>query len=296
MPHPDAPTLDARREGFLIGAVIGAGLAARTATVDPIALREALAAGPLPLVPPPGRRHAAIALGDGLLEELLTGGVDLRRLAGRWIAWARSDGLGADRALVQALDHLAEFEAPAPALDSTGPAALAAALPAALAAASPRAMVSGAFHTARLVDPDPAGGLAAVAVVVAAARFLEGSRDIMADVLGLLRANSAPDELIGRFHAIAADPRTEPPRPRGDTCRPSVIAVWALWQAQHRPRSAEALRAMSAHGGINVTAGAVLGALLGARDGIAPWPHEWLDEGGEEVTLRRAVAARFRDL
>ncbi len=288
MSHPDAPPLDARREGFLAGAVIGAALAARTAAGDATTNRGAM--DPLS---PPGRRHAAVALGAGLLEALPSGGVDLRRLAGRWVEWSRSDGHGADPALVQALDHLAEFDAPAPALAHAGAAAVAAALPAALAAASPRAMVSGAFHTARLVDPDPAGGLAAVAVVVAAARLLEGSRDFLPDVLGLLRANNADEEFFARFRAIAADPRNEPPRPTGTSVRASVVAVWVLWQVQHRPRGVEALRALGTHRDLNGYAGAALGALLGARDGIADWPREWIDGAGEDVVLRCAAAGRL---
>jgi ADP-ribosylglycohydrolase len=293
MNHPDAPALAVRREGFLVGAVIGATLAQRTASGDPAAIDDAVVAGPTPLPPPPGQRHAAIALGDGLLEELLSGGVDLRRLASRWLAWWRADGFGADPALVQALEHLERFDAPAPSLDGTGPSALAAALPAALAAASPRSMVAGAFHTARLVDPDPASGLAAVSVVVAASRFLEGGRDLMPDVLALLRSNNAPEALFDRFRAIAADPRSEPPLPRGDDSRASVVAVWALWQAQHRPRGVEALRSMAARGGIAVTAGAVLGALLGARDGIEAWPAEWHDGAGENALRRHELAARL---
>lgn len=275
MHHPDAPPLEARREGFLVGAAVGA---ARVA------------------VPPAGRRHAAIALGDGLLEELLAGGVDLRRLAGRWQAWYRDDGYGADPALVEALEHLERFEAPPQALGHTGPAALAAALPAALAAASPRSMVTGAFHTARLVDPDPASGLAAVATVVAAARLLEGSRDLMPDVLALLTANHAPDELTQRFRAIAADPRREPAPPLGTDCRASVVAVWSLWQVQHRPRSVEVLEGLADRTDLNPTAAAVLGALLGARDGLAAWPAPWLDRAGEDGLLRRAVAARLATL
>jgi hypothetical protein len=296
MRHADSPPLEARREGFLVGAVVGAALAERSRGDDPVALREALAAGPLPLSPPPGRRHAAIALADGLLEELLGGGVDLRRLARRWVDWARRDGLGADRALVAALDHLEQFDAPPLDLGHRGPAAVVAALPAALAAGSPRAMVAGAFHTARLLDPDPGSGLAAVAVVVAAARLLEGSRDLMPDVLAMLRANEAAPELFDRFRAIVSEPGREPARPRGDATDAVTVAVWSLWITQHRPRSAEALVSMVAHGNIDVAAGATLGALLGARDGLASWPAAWLDGAGEEVVLRRAVAARLGQL
>jgi hypothetical protein len=234
-----------------------------------------------------------VALGDALLEELLSGGVDLQRLAGRWVRWWRDDGFEVDAALVEALMHLEQFDAPVAALEVRGHAALTAALPAALAAASPRAMVSGAFHTARLVDPDPESGLAAVTLVLTASRFLEGSRDFLPDVLSLLRSNNAHESLIDRFADIARDPRAAPVPPRGAEAPALDVTLWALRVAQHRPRSVEALTAMVAAGGVPPGAGAVLGALLGARDGIEEWPQAWREEAGEDVRLRLMLAERL---
>lgn len=282
----------ARRLGFLAGAPIGAALAHLTAALtDPTAIRDAIDAGVRPFPPPAGRRFAAVALGDALIEELMSGGVDLRRLARRWTDWQEADGFDVDPALDAALSHLREFDAPVVQLDSTGPAALLAALPAALAASSPRSMVSGAFHTARLVDPDPDSGLAAVAVVLAAGRFLEGQRDFMAEVLGLLRSNNAPPELFDRYAAIAREPRRVATPPRGNSATATEVALWALRVAEHQPRSVEALSAMVTTGGVCPAAGALLGALLGARDGIERWPDSWRDGAGEDVILRTALAA-----
>lgn len=282
----------ARRLGFLAGAPIGAALAHLTAALtDPTAIRDAIDAGVRPFPPPAGRRFAAVALGDALIEELMSGGVDLRRLARRWTDWQEADGFDVDPALDAALSHLREFDAPVVQLDSTGPAALLAALPAALAASSPRSMVSGAFHTARLVDPDPDSGLAAVAVVLAAGRFLEGQRDFMAEVLGLLRSNNAPPELFDRYAAIAREPRRVATPPRGNSATATEVALWALRVAEHQPRSVEALSAMATTGGVSPAAGALLGALLGARDGIERWPDSWRDGAGEDVILRTALAA-----
>jgi hypothetical protein len=294
MTHPDAPDLDSRRRGFLAGTVIGAALAARTADLhDATDIQVALAEGPRPLAAPIGRRYAAVALGDALIEELLSGGVDLRRLASRWVQWWHEDGLDVDAALAESLTHLEQFNAPATTLGVTGPSALAASLPAALAAASPRTMVAGAFHTARLVDPDPESGLAAVTLVLAAARFLEGSRDFLPDVLSLLRSNNAPEAMIDRFAEIARDPRTVPVPPRGANAPALEVTLWSLWIAQHRPRSVVALTAMTAAGGVHSSAGAVLGALLGARDGIEGWPLSWREEAGEDVKLRLTLADRL---
>jgi ADP-ribosylglycohydrolase len=296
MVHSEPVPAVARREGFLAGAVIGAALAARTsAASDPGVIREVLAAGARPLPPPPGRRRAATALADGLLEELLGGGVDLQRLAGRWTTWGAEDGLDADPALLEALAHLREFDAPIGGTALRGPSALAAVLPAALASASPRSMLSGAFHTARLLDPDPESALAAAAVVVAASRLLEGHRDFMADVLGVLRANDADAAFFDRFQEIPRDPRQMPAAPVGASVSAAEVAIWVLWLTHHRPRSAEILTAMVSRGRVSPTAGAVLGALLGARDGLMAWPRAWCDEAGEGVTLRRAVAKTIDD-
>ena len=293
---PLDPTPADRREGFLVGAVLGAALAAGTADLlDPQAIQARLSADGLPeaLPLPPGRRRAATALADALLEQLVGGGVDLRRLAGQWVEWWQEDGIETDPLLALALDHLREFEAPVALLPAPGIAAIAAALPAALAAASPQSMVAGAFHVARLLDPSEEAALAAVSVVVAASRFLGGSRDFLPDVIAVLRANDAPAELLDAVRAIPRDPRSSPPLPRGATPSPTASVTWLLWTAHHRPRGLDALAAMAMAGGVSPTIGATLGALLGARDGITIWPADWLAAGGEEVTLRAVLARRL---
>src|SRR5690606_17138671 len=60
--------------------------------------------------------------------------------------------------------------------------------------------------------------------------------------------------------------------------------------AEHQPRGVEALEAMVSAGGVSPAAGAVLGALLGARDGIEPWPAAWRDAAGYDVVPRTALA------
>lgn len=272
-------TLDpaARRRGFLLGAPVGAAMAHRRA--------DSLA--------PAGHRDAAVALGDGLLEELLAGGVDLRRLSRRWIAWWESDGFGADPALVEALTWLRDTDAPPSRLASRGPAAIVAALPAALASASPRTMTSGAFHTARLVDPDPEACLAAVAVVVAAARLLDGSRDVIPEVLTLLRMNGAGEALLDRFVAIVRDPRDAPPPANGPVVAAVDVAVVVLWTVHHQADPQAALERLAAMPTPNPAVLATAASLIGARDGADRWPAEWLAAAGEEVALREALARRL---
>jgi hypothetical protein len=291
----ELPSPVERREGFLVGASVGAALAAGTAACgDAAAVRATLTNGEaVPAPAPSGRRRAATALADDLLAELVGGGVDLHRLGGRWVTWWREDGLEADPVLIAALDHLREFDAPVAQLPARNVAALAAALPAALASASPRAMIAGAFHVARMLDPDERTALCTVAMVVAAAELLDGHRDFVAEVVAALRANDAPPELVEPLRAIPRDPRTPPPVPRG-AC-PDVVPVttWVMWLAHHRPRSADALREMALAGGVSPSVGAVLGALLGARDGTATWPQAWIAGTGEEVLLRKGIAGRI---
>ena len=243
--------------------------------------------------PPPGRRRAATALADALLVELTGGGVDLRRLAGRWIAWLQHDGFEADPLLRAALDHLRDYDAPIAGLPSGSVAPLAAVLPAALASASPRAMIAGSFHVARMLDPRESTALAAMAIVVAASTFLEGRRDFVPDVVAALRANDASAVLLEAIRAIPRDPRAEPAQPLGATPEPVAVATWLLWVAHHRPRGVAALRDLSQMSGVSPIVGAVLGALLGARDGLDGWPAEWLDGAGDEVALRRSLARRL---
>ena len=268
-----AMDLGSRREGFLVGAVVGASLAAG--------------------VPPPGRRRAATALADALMTELASGGVDLRRLAGRWIDWKQQDGFDCDPLLASALDHLRDYDAPIGELPGGSVAPLAAVLPAALASASPRAMIAGSFHVARLLDPHETTALAAMAVVLTASTFLEGRRDFTPDVVAALRANEADPELLEAVRVIPRDPRAEPPVPRGDMPDPVVAVTWLLWVTHHRSRGVALLRDASLLGGLSPAIGAVLGALIGARDGIERWPAEWLSAAGEEVALRKALAGRL---
>ena len=288
-------TLRARREGFLVGAVVGSALAASTADcTDLTAIRERLSPGgrPRPFGPPAGQRRAATALADGLLEELLAGGVDLHRLSHRWVEWWRSDGYDADPILVAALDQLRDFDAPIAHLGIAGTAPIAAALPAALANASPRSMIGGAFHVAHLLGPSEEAGLAAVAVVVAAACLLEGRRDVVPDVLSMLLANDAPEAMLAAVREVPRRPGQVPAVPRL-SASPTATLAWLLWLVAYQPRSTAALTMMVLAGGVDPSVGAALGALLGARDGIADWPAEWLDGAGEEAPLRSALAKQL---
>ena len=265
------------REGLLIGIVAGASL------------------GTPPGAASGARRPAAVALGDALLAEFLDGGVDLHRLARRWLDWEGEAGMSLPAPVSEALAHLREFDAPAPHLAVPNVTALAAALPAAIAGASPRAMVSGTFHVARLLDPGESTALCAVALTVAASIFLEGRRDFIADVISLLRANAAGEEMLERVRSIARDRRAVPELPRGGSPDPVATTVWALWQAHHRVRGVDAMHEVAAAGDADPAVGAVAGGLLGARDGLADWPREWLESVESQLEMRRRVLERIGD-
>ncbi|HEY4101048.1 MAG TPA: ADP-ribosylglycohydrolase family protein [Gemmatimonadales bacterium] len=273
-PDDDAATaVRSRREGLLVGAAVGAALAAGSP-------------------PPPERSRAPIALADALLGELVGGGVDLRRMSRSWVTWYRSDGLDADPILAMALQHLEEFDAPTDQLPQPSAIAIAAALPAALAAASPRAMVSGTFHVARMLDPRPTTGLVATAIVVAAAALIDGQRDVLPEAVTFLRANDAPAPLVEQFRAVARDRHIPPPSPRGPHPDPATVATWVLGELDRHSRSVDLLHNL-VDAGVSSTAGAILGALAGARDGVASWPDRWLQGGGDDVSRRQKMASRL---
>ncbi len=280
-PSPEA--LQRRREGFLVGAVVGSGLTGIAAGLGRM------------VAPPPGRRRAGTALADALLVELTGGGVDLRRLGARWIDWRRDDGLDADPILLLALDHLRDFDAPVGELPSGSIAAIAAVLPAALASASPRAMISGSFHVARMLDPTESTALAAMATVIAVSVFLEGRRLTSCPTSSRHCAarRGAPVELLDALRTIPRDPQHAPPLPAGVNPDPVAAVTWLLWQAHHRPRGADVLFDLAHSPGVSEIVGAVAGALFGARDGTESWPPDWLSAAGEEVALRRALAQRL---
>ncbi|MGH7581942.1 MAG: ADP-ribosylglycohydrolase family protein [Gemmatimonadales bacterium] len=265
------------REDFLIGMVIGAAAAS-----------DANAPGTAADV----QHLAAVALGDALLEELLAGGVDLHRLARRWVTWAGEAPRVIAPSLREALDHLRDFDAPAPHLAGPVVAALAAALPAAVASASPRSMITGAFHVSRLLDPRESTALCSTALVVAAATFLDGRRDFIPELIAVLRSNQAPPELLDAILMIPRDRRIVPPVPVGDAPDPIAVASWILWQAYHRPHGVDALEDLVV-GGVDPAVGAVAAGLLGARDGIAGWPAAWHRAAAGYAGPRRRLLSRL---
>lgn len=242
----------------------------------------------------PRSLRGEVALARLLGEELLEAEPDLHRLVGRWIGWWRQDGDGITLTTADALDHLARYDAPAPADGATAEGApLMVTVPVALVnAGQPRNLVSGTYHIIMLTHPDPHVAWSAVAVNIAVSCFLQGRRDFIHDVIEALAANDAPAELLLVVRRIPLLARKElmPGRPAAGAAIATAEA--ALWMAYHEPLMERGVRWLAGAAGDASVNAAVAGALFGARDGEQEIPLEWL-AGVEEVARLRDLAKRL---
>jgi ADP-ribosylglycohydrolase len=203
-----------------------------------------------------------------LAEELVEPEVDLRRIAERWIAWVRRDGRGLGPETVDALEHIARYDALRPAgrgATEAGP--LVRALPIGIAAATqPRNLVSGTWHTIMLTHSDPATAWSGVALNVALAQLLQGRRDFLPDVIEALLANDGAPGVLSAARRIPFVQRDE----LDGGGHPAIAcAEVALWTAHQESRIERAFSKFTA--GSNDSA-AVTAALLGAREGEGALP------------------------
>lgn len=283
MPKPE-PSLASRGRGALLGLAAGNALGVPTEFLGtPEAIHARFPGGLLEVL----RRDTAespydddLALALHLAEELLEEEVDLRRLAHRWIRWAREDGRGIGAWTARALQHIEQHDRPpAGTGGQAGNGAVSRGLPVALAAhGSPRNLVSGTYHTARLTHPDERCAWSAVAVNVAAARFLQGKRDFVPDVIEALRNNGAPGEVLTAVRRVPLEKRDELPV-TGPAAGYTVHCMEiALWFAHHEPHLERGLIWLANAGGDTDTNAAVAGGLMGARDGEEAIPARWLAE------------------
>ena len=211
------PSLAARARGALLGHAAGNALGVPTeflGTADRIArefpgglqevLRQDSEQSPY---------DDDLALTLLLAEELLQPEMDFRRSgpaldrvdAARWPGigiWTRT-----------ALEHIAQHDSPPGTTGGqAGNGPVSRCLPVALAThRTPANLVSGTYHTAILTHPDERCAWAAVAVNVAAARFLLGKRDFIPDVIEALRNNDAPDELLAAARRVPLETRDDLP-------------------------------------------------------------------------------------
>jgi len=235
-----------------------------------------------------------VAMALELAEELLAGDVDLQRLAGRWVAWLDRDGRGAGNWTRTALNHIRTHGTPPSGTDGRAPnGSVMRALPVALATrGQPRNLVAGTWHTAALTHPDERCTWSAVAVNVAAAQFLAGRRDFLADVIEVLRVNDAPVQLLEAARRVPLERREELPITGERAWDAATCMEVALWTAWHEPNLEQGLIWLANAGGDTDTNAAVAGGLLGARDGEGAVPERWVAQL-PEVERLRTLAARL---
>lgn len=296
--HRPPLTVSARARGALLGHAAGNALGVPTEFLGgPEAIQAAFPGGLRDILrrdTPDSPFDDDVAMALLLAEELLTGDVDLERLAHRWIHWLDADGRGAGVWTRTALNHLRTHGSPPSSTGGRAPnGAVMRALPVALATrGSPGNLVAGTWHTAALTHPDDRCTWSAVAVNVAAAELLSGRRDFLADVIEVLRVNEAPAELLAAVRRVPLERREELPIV-GDRAWDAVsCAEIALWTAWHEPNLEAALIWLANAGGDSDTNAAVAGGLLGARDGEAAIPARWL-AALPDVERLRSIATRL---
>lgn len=223
----------------------------------------------------------ALALGDApdgglaltwlLAEALADGRRDLRELAHRWVERHRDDPSAIDPETAAALVHLARHDAPPAQAAGQGSDAIVRCLPVALAAFdAPRTLVSATYHIAALTHPDPLVAWSAVALNVALARFLQGKRDFVPDVIEALRNNEVPPALLA---AVRRVPLPAGAAPGSDGVGRALADVEAaLRLAYHEPLAERGLASLAPLGAAAAARAGLAGALLGARDGVAAIP------------------------
>jgi hypothetical protein len=261
-----APSLAFRAAGALVGLAAGRSLALA------------------------GRADGGLALARILAEELAAGRRDLRALAHRWVARHAEDSRDIDPETAAALTHLARHDAPPSRAAGPGSDPLVRALPVALAAhAAPRTLVSATYHVVALTHPEPLVAWSAVAVNVALARFLQGKRDFVPDVVEALRNNEVPETLL------AAVRRVPLPAGAGEPSGPGPAladAEAALRLAYHEPVLERGLRGVAVAGAAAAGRAGLAGALFGARDGVGALPDGWtemVDRDGLAALAERLV-------
>jgi ADP-ribosylglycohydrolase len=228
-----------------------------------------------------------------LAEELLQPEIDLRRLAHAWADWAAHDGRGLDEGTRSALHHIRVHDSPpsgSPHEAGAGP--MVRCIPVGLAMThSPASLVSGSYHLVRLTHAEEACAWATVAVNITVARFLAGGRDFIPDVIEALRNNGAPEPLLAATRRVPLEQRKDLPLTPGKEQTPAEAMEVALWLAYREPNLGRALDWLD-DAAVDAGTAALVGALLGARDGEQALPAERI-AAMPEVERTRSLADRL---
>ena len=284
------PQIVSRARGALLGLVAGNQLGVPTQGMGtPAAIRAAFPEGIWdPPAPPAGSPYdddAALALlcAESLLER---GDFDVADVARRWAAWMERDGRGVGSATRISLGLVAQGETPFEAGRRArqqepggggGGDCLARAVPLALRFhAAPNRLTRVAAQQAAITHADERAGAAAVAVALAARELIMGNLYFVEEVRHRLR-DAAPRPVLEALYRAAREGQAELPiatPPDGGWAVGTLET--AVWFATHNRSLEDALVYLAQAGGATGTNAAVAGALLGARDGEAGIPPQWI--------------------
>lgn len=263
-----APSLGFRAAGALVGLAAGRGLARGPGSDGALALMRILA------------------------EELAAGRRDLQALAHRWVARHLADPGDIDPETGVALAHLSRHNSPPSRAAGEGSDPLVRTVPVALAAFdAPRVLVSATFHVAALTHPEPIVAWSAVAVNVALARFLQGKRDFVPDVIEALRSNEVPEPLLAAVRRVPLPERAVGTLEASLPGRALDDAEAALRAAYHEPLLERGLVTLAVRGPAAAGRAGLAGALLGARAGVGAIPAAWT--AADDRAIFGALAARL---
>lgn len=292
------PSLSDRARGCLLGLAAGNSLGLPTEFLEtPEAIRARFPHGVSEVMrqdTPESPYDDDLALALIQAEELLEPEVDLQRLAAKWVKWRQQDGRGIGQWTRTAIDHIATHHSPPSEMGGVaGNGSVPRTIPLALATLnSPANLVSGSYHLAYLLHPDPRCAWAAVAVNVAIAWFLQGEQDFIPEVLQALTTNAAPGELVAAVRRVPLEKREALPIVGREASHAVPCVEIALWFAYHERNLERGLVWLANAGGDTDTNAAVAGALMGARDGEAAIPQRWLSEIAD-VGRIRSLAERL---
>ena len=233
--------------------------------------------------------RAAVEAARILAEEVLVPEPDLEVLARRW---GTLDGAASlDPGTAGGLAHLATGQGPR-IEGGAEPATFPLLIPpvALLTFDNPRNLLSASYHVSALTHPAEESRWAAVAVNVALARFLQGYRDFVPDLIEALRNNDASASLLGLARRLPVLTRREVLGLEA-SCAPAVRdAITALWLADREPVARRGVAFLAEAGFSAPGALPVASSLFGARDALQADPPLALPVPAADI---RALALRL---
>src|SRR4051812_5886129 len=264
IPDPDARLLD-RARGCLIGLAVGEALGRPLEALTPDQVRQALAEGPRIASSPGDQAAMAALLAESLIER---GRLDPRDVSKRLVEWTRGGARDVGRTAARALYLQSQGEPWADAArlawEETQPRAgsaeaLARGVPLALVAGQlDQALVRASLAASAVTHFDPRSRWGAAALNLMVARWVRGAgQGLPGAILGLIEERHV-------FRALEAVPTLVLGQLQS---RNEVLAILQVgaWCALDAGDFAAAVRGAVGLGGAAPLAGAVTGALAGAR-------------------------------